>query len=106
MVLEDWLSENNAIIVSSLNVHNQLLSIDLKHEILEGHHQILPLKSKVYTFFWKFLHIFFIDYSALHIESLIVDSTIGHFAGLFCDDVIDDEPGESDVRGRKSENCR
>jgi len=51
MVFEDGLSENNAIIVSSLNVHNQLLSIDLKHEILERHHQILPLKSKVYTFF-------------------------------------------------------
>jgi len=64
----------------------------------------LTLESKINAFFWKFLQIF-LQGRALNIKGLVVDRAVGHLAGLLYEYFIDDEPGEADVGGGKSENC-
>lgn len=107
MLLVDWLSEDDAVVVGALDVEGGLLAVlVLEEEVLHGDHKVGPFEAEEEIFFYDFIKVFLVGGSALDVERVAVHAAVGYFAEGLADDCFNHEGRQSDIRRAEGEYCR
>lgn len=98
MIFVDRLTQNDAVIVGSLQIENHLFPmLVLKHQILHRNHQIRPSKPKIKILANNLIQIFLVTARTLHKERLVVDRTVSLLAEGFSDDSLYYESRQANI---------